>query len=196
MKKMMIFLLTVALVLGCMSPVEAEAKTKKKSTKTTKKTSSLDYCPYEVGGILGGKIIVSVENFIYDGYSRGFKITLADGTYARYTSLGSLCYGNLNNLEYDTKYLVLRTDFSDGLIDLDANGIDDRDPLNTTGVKDTNFNCVVDGAPLLHYGYVNDWRSEPYLMYYTHCKHNVVKGSYLLGCPACAEEMKGMPKWG
>lgn len=90
--------------------------------------------------------------------------------------------------------MVCRTDFSDGLVDLDANGIDDREPLNTSGLVDRNFNSVADGAPLRLYGYVNDWRSEAYLIG-TRCNHNVVRDWYILGCPACAEEMKGMPRW-
>lgn len=183
MKKMVAFLLAMVVTLGCMSPIEAQAKTK-----------GIDNCPYVVGGILGGKVITAVENFVYDGYSRGYRITFEDGTYARYSSLASLCYGDTNNLEYDAKYMVCRTDFSDGLLDADGNGIDDRDPLNTSGLVDTNFNSVADGAPLLRYGYVNDWRSEAYLCG-NRCQHNVVRDWYILNCPACVEELKGMPRW-
>jgi len=183
MIKKIVILVAVVLTLGCMTSVEAQAKTK-----------GIDNCPYAVGDILGGKVIVAVEKVIYDGYSRGYRISFADGTYARYSSLASLCYGDTNNLEYDVKYMVCRTDFSDGLIDVDKNGIDDRDPLNTSGLVDTNYNSVADGAPLLHYGYVTDWRSEAYLIG-NRCKHNVVRDWYIMGCPACVEEMKGMPRW-
>lgn len=40
--------------------------------------------------------------------------------------------------------LVTRTDFPDGLIDLDGNGIDDRDPINTLDVIDLNTNGIDD----------------------------------------------------
>ena len=39
---------------------------------------------------------------------------------------------------------VTRTDFADGLIDNDGNGIDDRDPINGMGFIDLNYNGVDD----------------------------------------------------
>ena len=54
--------------------------------------------------------------------------------------------------EFDKKYWILRTDFSDGLWDEDGNGIDDRDPYNDCGYTDLNHNAIVDGtlSPLFY----------------------------------------------
>ena len=74
-------------------------------------------------------------------------------------------------------YLIPRTDFSDGLLDNDHNGIDDRDPFNTCGYTDLNYNCVADGAPFF------PDMGEP--IGYRLCKHNVIDGLFGMNCPGC-----------
>ena len=55
----------------------------------------------------------------------------------KYYRLGDVC-GKWGELA------LKRTDFPDGLIDLDGNGLDDRDPINSLGFVDLNMNGVDD----------------------------------------------------
>lgn len=48
---------------------------------------------------------------------------------------------------------VKRTDFADGLLDLDGNGIDDRDPINSMGFVDLNYDGVDDRQQVKNMGY-------------------------------------------
>lgn len=48
---------------------------------------------------------------------------------------------------------VKRTDFADGLLDLDGNGIDDRDPINSMGFVDLNYDGVDDRQQVKNIGY-------------------------------------------
>lgn len=77
----------------------------------------------------------------------------------------------------DDIYLIPRTDYSDGLRDEDHNGIDDRDPFNTCGYTDLDYNCVADGAP-----YYNDVGEVMGAML---CEHNVIDGLFNMNCPKC-----------
>lgn len=45
---------------------------------------------------------------------------------------------------WSEELLLERTDFPDGLIDLDGNGLDDRDPINSLGYIDLNLNGIDD----------------------------------------------------
>ena len=45
---------------------------------------------------------------------------------------------------WSEELLLERTDFPDGLIDLDGNGLDDRDPINSLGFIDLNMNGMDD----------------------------------------------------
>ena len=60
----------------------------------------------------------------------------ADGNYR--------CYrlGDTNSVWGE--FAVTRTDFPDGLIDMDGNGLDDRDPINSLGYVDLNLNGIDD----------------------------------------------------
>lgn len=77
----------------------------------------------------------------------------------------------------DDIYLIPRTDYSDGLQDNDHNGIDDRDPFNTCGYTDLDYNCVADGAPF----FPN--MGEP--IGYRLCEHNVIDGLFGMNCAKC-----------
>ena len=79
---------------------------------------------------------------------------------------------------FEEKYRILRTDYSDGLLDKDGNGIDDRDPYNSCGYTDLNFNCIADGAVALD-EYQADWlplQVESNRYKYSKCPHGVVNG--------------------
>ena len=87
----------------------------------------------------------------------------------------------------DPKYWIFRTDFSDGLIDEDGNGLDDRDPLNDCGYTDLNFNAVIDGAP--SYPSMID---ESETARYTLCQHGVVNGTYICKQKECSDFLDWM----
>ena len=74
----------------------------------------------------------------------------------------------------DSKYWILRTDFSDGLLDADGNGIDDRDPLNNCGYTDLNHNCMADGAPSKPM-FISETEHTPFWT----CDHGVINGTYI-----------------
>ena len=78
-----------------------------------------------------------------------------------------------------------RTDFPDGLIDLDGNGIDDRDPINSLGYIDLNLNGIDDRAiisfgnvlkkpDLEKYALCTEDRYHPYELNNYICEHGVV----------------------
>ena len=74
----------------------------------------------------------------------------------------------------DSKYWILRTDFSDGLQDADGNGLDDRDPLNDCGYTDLNHNCMADGAPSKPM-FISEAEHTPFRT----CEHGVINGTYI-----------------
>lgn len=102
----------------------------------------------------------------------------ADGNY-RYYRLGGVD-GNWGDL------LLERTDFPDGLIDLDGNGIDDRDPINSLGFIDLNLNGIDDrnvtwwGQESDENKYQSDFQLRPlstefaFSVYNYICEHGVV----------------------
>lgn len=91
---------------------------------------------------------------------------------------------------FDKKYWILRTDFSDGLLDVDHNGIDDRDPYNTCGFTDLNYNGIADGAPT---NVPDFWAPESEPMYaYEMCDHGVVAGWKICQHPDCEAFREGM----
>lgn len=102
----------------------------------------------------------------------------------------------------ERKYLLYRTNFSDGLLDEDNNGIDDRDPYNESGYTDFNNNCIADGMQysVLQvarwtpegefekiYGYKIDNPADTTgnKQFYA-CEHGVLDGTYI--CQKCAAE--------
>ena len=97
--------------------------------------------------------------------------------------------GSYSNDDSETFTILERTDFPDGLIDLDGNGIDDRDPINSLNVIDLNTNGIDDRT---WKGYKDDLAQD-----FTHkngetgnchlCKHGIV--TYAIeqpGHPSCA----------
>lgn len=92
---------------------------------------------------------------------------------------------------------LTRTDFPDGLIDLDGNGIDDRDPINSMGFVDLNVNGIDDRTTIdsnitdlernsiKREGVDTSSYSELYF-----CKHGVVCSFFQDSkiCPTCAAE--------
>lgn len=100
-----------------------------------------------------------------------------------------------------SQYIIVRTDFSDGLRDADHNGIDDRDPMNGCGYTDLNYNGVADGASVdlstvpeefrWYFADTESFLGEDKLLGYRLCEHNVVGGLDL--CAECIEWMKLHP---
>ena len=82
----------------------------------------------------------------------------------------------------DSKYWILRTDFSDQLLDKDGNGIDDRDPLNNCGYTDLNHNCMADGAPSKEM-YCSEEEHTPFWL----CDHGIVNGIYICQRAECED---------
>ena len=82
----------------------------------------------------------------------------------------------------DSKYWILRTDYSDMLLDEDGNGIDDRDPYNSCGYTDLNHNAMADGAPTKD-GFVPEEEHTPFWS----CDHGIVNGTYICQQAECAE---------
>lgn len=80
----------------------------------------------------------------------------------------------------ESKYWILRTDFSDQLLDQDGNGIDDRDPLNNCGYTDLNHNCMADGAPSKEM-FVSEEEHTPFWL----CDHGIVNGTYICQRSEC-----------
>lgn len=81
---------------------------------------------------------------------------------------------------FDNKYIIPRTDFSDGLLDNDGNGIDDRDPYNGCGYTDLNFNCIADNAPALPPMKGCSGADETVIRVSSKCPHGVVGGEWEL----------------
>lgn len=83
------------------------------------------------------------------------------------------------------KYWIPRTDYSDGLLDKDGNGIDDRDSYNFCGYTDLNYNCIADGAPTYE-GLV----PECDVIGYEICKHGVIEGIYICNAQECLDRLE------
>jgi len=90
---------------------------------------------------------------------------------------------------HDPQYWILRTDYSDGLLDKDGNGIDDRDPYNTCGYTDLNHNCLADGAPVKE-GYTPENKHVPFWT----CSHGVVNGSDICQKQKCKNFREAMKR--
>lgn len=93
-----------------------------------------------------------------------------------------------NSAHVEDKYVIPRTDYCDGLLDLDNNGIDDRDPYNSCGYTDLNHNCYADGAPVKE-----SMCPESEAIMYRMCEHGVVNGfeiCYQKECVAWRESAK------
>lgn len=114
-----------------------------------------------------------------DGFGGAWIYNYADGYSVMHANQFTEIMG------FDKKYIIDRIDFSDGLLDIDGNGIDDRDPSNSCGYTDLNFNCIADGAPIAPDGY---WLESQYWGN-SLCKHGVVGGSELCRNPECVAEM-------
>lgn len=89
----------------------------------------------------------------------------------------------------DPKYWILRTDYSDCLLDKDGNGIDDRDPYNNCGYTDLNHNCMADGAPSLEM-FVPENEHTPFWT----CRHGIVNGTYICQRAECEETREVMKR--
>ena len=146
---------------------------------------------YKAGDVVGGKVITSVTRPTdsWGGYALGYIFTFADGSTARYMDLNSLITKCSYNEEYELKYIIPRIDFSDGLLDMDMNGIDDRDPSNFCGYTDLNYNCLADNAPT----FVPTCFTEAQTMMKFTCPHGVIEDCYF-SCmhPECVAERE---KW-
>lgn len=105
-------------------------------------------------------------DYIVDTYSNGIKVLRSIE--------GSECV--------DSKYWIPRTDYSDGLQDADGNGIDDRDPLNSCGYMDLNYNGIIDGAPSRPYS-----APESEIVKYRMCEHGVLDGTSICDAKECRE---------
>jgi len=110
---------------------------------------------------------------------------------AKYYRLGDV-YGKWGELA------LKRTDFPDGLIDLDGNGLDDRDPINSLGFVDLNVNGVDDryihlpGEERKYIDYAKNytcdlerWKIDYATLYL--CKHGIVCDTSLIPmlCQQC-----------
>lgn len=138
----------------------------------------------------------------------GTVTTLADGTKIAKTDIK-----DITTYDFDKKYLIPRTDYSTGLIDNDKNGIDDRDPYNSCGYTDLNYNCIADGAPCNTYyldiddsilknlanyspdeilsSATKDYVKESQLSGSKHlCNHSIVCTTWAFNCQACIEAWK------
>lgn len=105
---------------------KSEGRTPYKEAVVSPVQNAILISSYETWSVGGG-------DYAVDTYSNGIKVLRSIE--------GSECV--------DRKYWILRTDYSDGLLDEDKNGIDDRDPCNNLGYIDLNFNGVIDGSPSL-----------------------------------------------
>ena len=111
--------------------------------------------------------------------------TYSDGSKMRETNKEYYFHG-----DFPEQYFIPRTDFSDGLLDADGNGIDDRDPYNDCGYTDLDFNCVADERQAYVKSITPDnvFPGAEMLNIYRQCKHGVVgQGSEL--CEECQASM-------
>lgn len=128
----------------------------------------------ENGAVLVSSSTDAFPDHIVDIYSDGSKVhRVVGGLTARYDSI----------------YAIYRTDYSDGLLDKDGNGIDDRDIYNSCGYTDLDFDCIADGA-LFSQEYLD--LSQGYTVEHgfggaTLCEHGVLWGGYHGMClaPEC-----------
>lgn len=125
-----------------------------------------------------GKIISSYKHWNYVN-SKAIIYTYEDG----YQIIKSFTEMPYNSGHVEDIYVIPRTDYCDGLLDLDGNGIDDRDRYNSCGYTDLNYNCFADGAPVKE-----DMVSEPEATMYRLCQHGVVDGFEICHQKECIEE--------
>ena len=114
--------------------------------------------------------LVSSDDYGWQGYIIN---TYSDGS--------KICRTTKLNTTVEDKYLILRTDYNDGLLDKDGNGIDDRDPYNSCGYTDLNYNCIADG--ILAFGKYPEANQHKYDM----CPHGVVNGYTMCDAKECVE---------
>lgn len=130
----------------------------------------------ETLGIEGhGRIVSSYKHYNYVN-SKAIIYTYEDG----YQIMKSFTETPYNSAHVEDKYVIPRTDFCDGLLDADNNGIDDRDPYNSCGYTDLNHNCYADGAPVKEY-----MCPESEALMYRMCEHGVVNGSEICHQKEC-----------
>lgn len=130
----------------------------------------------ETMGIEGhGKITSSYKHYNYVN-SKAIIYTYEDG----YQIIKSFTETPYNSAHVEDKYVIPRTDYCDGLLDLDNNGIDDRDPYNSCGYTDLNHNCYADGAPVKE-----SMCPESEALMYRMCEHGVVNGSEICHQKEC-----------
>lgn len=166
--------------------------------------------------------VVSVETIANPASNRANAIkgtitTLADGTKIATTDKDYVKFIT-QNYGLDEQYLIPRTDYSTGLIDEDHNGIDDRDPYNSCGYTDLNYNCVADGAPCTGYWLTIDLPTNskdvlppeevkrlfenPIKVYYTEeeltlgriCKHGIVQQFWTFSCQKCIDAINAISR--
>lgn len=113
-----------------------------------------------------GKVVSSYKHYNYVN-SKAIIYTYEDG----FQIMKSFTETPYNSAHVEDKYVIPRTDYCDGLLDLDNNGIDDRDPYNSCGYTDLNHNCYADGAPVKE-----SMCSESEAIMYRMCEHGVVNG--------------------
>ena len=114
-----------------------------------------------------GKVVSSYKHYNYVN-SKAVIYTYEDG----FQIMKSFTETPYNSAHVEDKYVIPRTDYCDGLLDADNNGIDDRDPYNSCGYTDLNHNCYADGAPVKE-----SMCSEAEAIMYRMCEHGVVNGS-------------------
>lgn len=135
-----------------------------------KKEGRLTYAPTDNGatteGEGHGKVVSSYKHYNYVN-SKAIIYTYEDG----FQIMKSFTETPYNSAHVEDKYVIPRTDYCDGLLDLDNNGIDDRDPYNSCGYTDLNHNCYADGAPVKE-----SMCSESEAIMYRMCEHGVVNG--------------------
>lgn len=165
MKKLITMLTVLAIIVGTTAPVFAQ---------TT----------------IPGKTAVSTEARLhpYSGETEYWITTFSDGTKMRQTNIDFYYYG-----EYPAKYFIARTDFSDGLLDMDCNGIDDRDPLNGCGYTDLDFNCVADERQAYSVAHTlpGYFPGAECISVYSKCSHGIINECCEL-CNACSAELAYM----
>lgn len=135
-----------------------------------KKEGRLTCSPAENEQTLGieghGKIVSSYKHYNYINF-KAIIYTYEDG----FQIMKSFTETPYNSANVEDKYVIPRTDYCDGLLDADNNGIDDRDPYNSCGYTDLNHNCFADGAPVKE-----SMVPESEAIMYRMCEHGVVNG--------------------
>lgn len=131
-----------------------------------------------------GKIVSSYKHYNYVN-TKAIIYTYEDG----YQVVKSYVENPYNSPFVEDQYIIPRTDFCDGVLDADNNGIDDRDPWNSCGYTDLNHNCIVDGVSTK-----SGMISEPEVKHLGTCEHGVVDGFEICQhaeCVALRERLSG-----